>query len=161
MLKRPHILLGLLILVFFGGLLLSRKHPLLIKTLTGQANFIGKPIYAKVFTNGNLNKTIRVYEYDDYILLYREGFKESKEIVCLNPKAQLVGTPVSNGEGDYKIYYDNLIQSECGGLFIRFNDGAKRTKSFDPDLRIMGREITFKMSPEVKDFNCDSIRIIK
>ena len=161
MLKRPYILIGLLTLIILAGLLLSQKHPMLMKILIGQAQSVGRPISANVFTDGKLNNTIKVYEYDDCILLYREGFKGTKEIVCADLKTKFVGTPISSGEKDYKIYKDHLIQSEAGGIFVRFNDGAKRAKSFNPDLKVEKQEISFKMSPEAGDFNCDSTRVVK
>jgi hypothetical protein len=133
--------------------------PIIAKWLTGSARLIGKPTTAKVYTNGHVNTTIDVYSVDNYFLLYRHDLNRIPEVIAVFPDGNWVGTPVGGSELDYAKYSGILFQSEIGGHFVSFNDGAKRNNSFNPILKRDNRIITFLMSPEINDFGCDSMRI--
>jgi len=39
------------------------NHPIILKWVTGSARYNGKPIQAKVYTNGQVNCHIKVFQY--------------------------------------------------------------------------------------------------
>ena len=136
-----------------------KEYPLVAKWLTGSARLVGKPISAKVYTNGQVSTSIEVYRIDNYFLLYRGRLNSSPEVIAVFTEGNWVGTPVGGSERDYTKYNNLLFQSETGGRFVRFDDGAKRNHSFNPNLRHENQVMTFLVTPEIDDFGCDSMRI--
>lgn len=60
------IVVGLFLLFAVAFWLTSINHPIAVKILAGSARHIGKPISATVYTNGQINESIKVYYSDKY-----------------------------------------------------------------------------------------------
>jgi hypothetical protein len=52
---------GLIILLVVIAWIVQVTHPVLLKWLFGNARVIGKPVNATVYTNGEINNSIKVY----------------------------------------------------------------------------------------------------
>lgn len=150
------VLIGLLIGIV---LFLSIKQPLVVKTLLGEGRLLGKPVAAKVFTNGVLNTAIEVYKTDNYLLLYDTTPAEMKDVVCIHLKGSYIGTPSGSSNLDFVKYCGLLFQSVPGGRFVSYEDGAKRAQPFNPQLQYSGGSIRFLVSPDARNFRCDSVRV--
>jgi hypothetical protein len=115
--------------------------------------FLSNPIFYR-------NMKSLGYAIPAKVLLYKESRKEYKEPIWIDLKHNHVGTPICCGYDDFYIYREVFYHSECSGWYVCFDDGAKRSVPFNPQLQFTSKEITFKMSPDAQDFDCDSIRIV-
>ena len=64
--KLLKVVIGLFILFAIVIGLTSINHPIIIKRLVGSARYIGKPIQATVYTDGQINNDIKVFHTDKY-----------------------------------------------------------------------------------------------
>jgi hypothetical protein len=64
--KTIKVVVGLLLILTVVIGLASISHPTILKWLTGSARLIGRPIEATVYTNGQVNDSIRVFHVDRY-----------------------------------------------------------------------------------------------
>ena len=157
-------------LLLFGAafyILTYKTCPILLKFVFGSARQIGKPIAAIVYTNGQVNKDIKIYHTnkywdtttnaDDYIISLKD-FDSLGMLKFFNVdlKGKWIGRPVGTSTSDYDIVFGRLFQSESGGHFTPFQDDMKGF-NFDPHLSITDKEIKFNVPPNLLKF--DSVRI--
>src|SRR5262245_28530404 len=131
----------LVLLVF--AIAITTKHPILIKWASGTARCIGKPVNAMVYTNGALNKNIKVFHSNkywnggkaDYFILYVPYAKSISRLkfFSVNRKDRYIGLPASNTIKEYDIVAKHLFQGEVGGKFTPITDDMKGY-NFDPRI---------------------------
>ncbi len=157
-------------LLLFGAaicILTYKTCPILLKFVIGSARQIGKPINATVYTNGRVNKDIKVYhtnkywdttaKADDYIISLKEFDSLGMfKFFNVDLKEKWIGRPVGTSNNDYDIVFGHLFQSQTGGHFMPFQDDMKGF-NFDPHLSFTDREIKFNVPPNLLKF--DSVRI--
>lgn len=162
------IFVGLLFIFAIAGCLISISHPIILKWLSGTATYIGKPISATVYANGEINLEIEVFRVNshwnkkktEYYLLHflYADTKETRKIICINPEYNFVGRPSSTNKREYDKVYGILFQGEVGSKFNSFMDDIKGY-NFDPQLKTTKRTIKLNIPPDAKEFKCDSLRI--
>src|ERR1700733_2883194 len=151
---------GLLIIFAVVLGLISINHPIIPKWLVGSARIIGRPIKAAVYTDGQLNKNICVFQVDkywdnekaNYYLIYfpiAETRNSIREVISLNLKDNYVGKPSGTCKKDYDIIFGLLFQSEFGAHFSKFEDDMKGY-GFDPKLKFSDRHIELNIPPSAK-----------
>jgi len=139
----------------------GHKHPVFLKYLIGSATNLGRPIDAKVYTDGHINSDIKVYkdpaDKNDYLLNLKE-FDATGMLHYINIDLdnQWVGRPIGSSHDDYDTINGRLYQSELGSHFANFRDDMKGM-DFDPKLTFSDNEIRFNIPQHVLKF--DSIRI--
>jgi hypothetical protein len=165
--KLVKILIGLLLIFAVFAGLTSINHPIVLKWLSGTARMIGKPLNATVYTNGQINHSIKVFHVDkyweggsaDYYILYTPYADNTKlKFFSINRKDKYVGRPSGTNICDYDYITGFLFQSEVGGHFTPFEDDMKGY-NFDPQLSFSDRQIKLNIPPTAKELKCDSIRI--
>jgi len=161
--RKPFIVaLSIAIIVATFVLVVDKTHPVILKWLSGSAKIIGKPIDAKIYTDGILNPDMTVYKVNSYwngrlannYLLCLKAFDKAGMLKYINIdlKEKWVGRPVGTSEDDYDVINGYLFQSETGGHFIDFKDDMKGF-AFDPELHYDGRQIKFQLPPNVLKFS--------
>ncbi|HZX58812.1 MAG TPA: hypothetical protein VFE54_08805 [Mucilaginibacter sp.] len=138
--------------------IVGHNHPIFLKYLIGEASSLGKPIPAKVYTDGHLNNGITVYNdskyKNDYLLSLKEFDTDGMlHYINIDLDNKWVGRPVSS---DYDTINGKLYQSEVGSHFIDFKNDVKGF-DFDPKLNFDNRTIRLNVPPHWLKF--DSIRI--
>ena len=166
--KTLKIVVGLILIFAVAVGLISRKHPIILKWLTGSARIIGRPINAIAYTDGQFNPDIKIFHVDtywngekaDYFLLYftYANTDKTKEVISLNRKENYVGKPSSTNKSDYDLIAGLLFQSDMGKNFTPFTDDMKGY-GFDPQLTLAEKQIQLKVPPQAKKLKCDSIRV--
>lgn len=161
-------LLGLLLILVVTAGLISIIHPIFLKWLSGSARLIGRPIKALVYTNGKIDRDIRIFHVDhywngqkaDYFLLQIPYTEKSKlKVISLNRKENYAGRPSSTNKHDYDSIFGFLFQSEVGSQFTPFIDNMKGF-AYDPQISFSDKKIKFNIPPTIRDLlKCDSIRI--
>ena len=161
------ILIGLLAIFVVTLGLISINHPIILKWISGSARHLGKPITAKVYTNGQINPNIKVFHVDkywngekvDYFLLYTAYADKSRlKFFSLNKKENYAGSPTSTNIRDYDFVAGHLFQSEIGSKFTPFRDDMKGF-DFDPKLIFNEKQIKLNIPPSASELKYDSIRI--
>jgi hypothetical protein len=161
------IVVGLFLLLVVAIGLTSINHPIILKWLTGSARYIGKPIEATVYTNGQINHDIRVFHVDKY---WGSSEKANNYLLSLtdydslgmlkffnvNLNEKWIGRPVGTSKKDYDFIAGYLFQSETGGHFTPFEHQEKGF-NFDPQLSFTDEQIKFNVPPGRLKF--DSVRI--
>ena len=165
------IIFALLIIFAIVVGLISIKHPIILKWMTGSAKIIGKPTQAAVYTNGEINRDIKIYKVNKYwehgpitaskantyLLSLKEFDSESKlQFININLDKVWIGRPIGAAKDDYDYISGYLFQSEVGGHFANFKDDMKGY-NFDPKLVFTNRQIKFNVPPNKLKF--DSVRI--
>ena len=149
--------------------LASINYPILLKWLTGSARIIGRPISAKVLTNGQVNSKVKTFHADtywegekaDYFLLYFPvvSNKRMRTVVCINRQDKIVAKPSSQAVDAYDIFLGFLFQSDMGKNFSSYQDEMKGY-GFNPELEIGANFLKFKVPYQEKDvLECDSIQV--
>jgi hypothetical protein len=165
--KLLKIAVGLFALFAVAIWLTSINHPIVLKLILGSARHIGKPVKTIVYTDGEINKDIKVFHVDRY---WGSNKKANTYLVSLTDYDSLgmlkyfsinlgekwIGRPVGTSKKDYDFIGGHLFQSETGGHFTPFQDGIKGF-NFDPQLSFTERQIKFNVPPNKLKF--DSIRI--
>lgn len=165
--KLLKIIVGLLFLLAVAVGLTSINHPIILKWLSGSARHIDKPIQAKVYTDGQINKDIKVFHVDKY---WGSSEKANNYLLSLteydslgmlkffniNLNEKWIGRPVGTSKKDYDFIAGHLFQSETGGHFSPFQDDMKGF-NFDPQLSFTDGQIKFNVPPNTLRF--DSVRI--
>ena len=160
-------LVGLFLILAVVVGLTSINHPIILKWLTGSARNIGKPIPATVYTNGQVNHSIKVFHVDKY---WGSSKKADNYLLSLNEYdtfgmlkffnidliEKWIGRPVGTSKIDYDFIGGHLFQSEIGGHFTPFQHQEKGF-GFDPQLSFTSKQIRFHVPPHVLAF--DSVRI--
>ena len=165
--KLLKIVVGLLLLLAVTVGVTSISHPIVLKWVTGSARYIGKPIQLTVYTNGQVNSSIKVFHVDKYwgssekANNYLLGLTEYDSLGMLkffniNLNEKWIGRPVGTSKNDYEFIGEHLFQSETGGHFTPFQDDMKGF-NFDPQLSFTDRQIKFNVPPNILKF--DSVRI--
>ena len=165
--KLLKILAALLIVLIIIGGIVSINHPIFLKWLAGSARVVGKPIPVTVYTNGNINHTIKVFHVDSYwgtnektntylLALLEEDGSARLKFVNINLTEKWIGKPVGGSKKNYDFILDYLFQSETGRYSIPFQD-AMNGFGFDPELFFTDKQIKFKMPPSAAKF--DSVRV--
>ena len=166
--KLVRIIVGLFLIVSVIVGLTSINHPIVLKWLTGSARLVGRPTSANVYTNGQVNKAIKVFHVDkywngepaDYYILYFPYADNSRlKFLNLNRKDNYAGGPSSTNIRDYDIVAGLLFQSEVGSKFTPFQDDMKGF-NFESQLAFTHREIRLNIPPTAKDLKCDSLRVV-
>ncbi|TAE18327.1 MAG: hypothetical protein EAZ95_04405 [Bacteroidetes bacterium] len=149
------------------GIFLS-NHYILLKYLGGAARSLGRPIEAKVYTNGKLNNDIQVFRANyywrggkaNYLILFGKEKPIDTDIIGVDLNEKYAFTTSSSHENDYELIWGRLYQSEVGGQLTPFKDGAKGF-GFDEKLKIAQKTISFLVPQHeyVEKYNADSIRI--
>ena len=159
--KLLKIVFGLLTLFAVAIGLTSINHPIISKWATGSAKHHGKPIPAKVYTNGQVNNHIKVFytdEANNYLLSLTEHDSLGMlKFINIDLNEKRIGRPVGTSKNDYDFIAGHLFQSETGGHFSPFQDDIKGF-NFDPQLTFTYRQIKFNVPPNKLKF--DSVRII-
>jgi len=155
------IALALFILFVLTVGLTSINHPIILKWVTGSARHLGKPIPAKVYTNGQANDRVNVFYTDEsntYLLSFT-GYDSLGRLrfLHLDLEEKWIGIPAGTSKYDYDFIAGHLFQSEVGGKFSPLQDDMKGL-SFEPQLSLTDRTIKFNL-PSHK-LNFDSVRII-
>jgi len=146
---------------------ISINHPIILKWITGSARFIGKPVSATVYTNGELNSGIKVFHVDKYwssnkkannYLLSLKEYDSTGRLIFfnINLEEKWMGIPIGTSHNDYDFIAGCLFQSETGGHFARFQDDMKGF-DFDPKLSFTNKQIRFNVPPGKLKF--DSVKI--
>lgn len=165
--KLLKILVGLLFLFGVAIGLTSIKHPIILKWLSGSARNIGKPIKATVYTNGQINKYIKVFHGNKYwgstakannYLLSLAHYDNigTLKFFNINLNEKWIGLPVGISKKDYDFIAGYLFQSETGGHFSPFQDDMKGL-NFEPQLSFTDKQIKFNLPPNTLRF--DSVRV--
>ena len=165
--KLLKIVVGLLLLFAVAIGLTSIRHPIILKWVTGSARHIGNPIQATVYTNGQVNNSIKVFQIDKYwgssqkannylLSLTKYESLEKLNFLNINLNEKWIGRPVGISKNDYDFIVGHLFQSETGGHFIPFQDDMKGL-NFDPQLSFTDKQIKFNMPPN--KLKLDSVRI--
>lgn len=162
----------LIVVLFLLGVaiaIISKDHPIILKWITGSARIVGKPIKAKVYTNGRLNEQVNVFhvkKYWDrtkanyYILNFQYAdTKETKEVISLDILHNTAGIPSASNIRDYDMIGGVLFQSEVGSRFTDFTNSLKGY-GFNPEFRFSNNQIRLNLPPKEKQFKCDSLRIV-
>lgn len=159
---------GLLLIFAVAVGLTSIGHPIILKWLSGSARLIGRPTNAMVYTDGQVNKEIKVFHVDkywngepaDYYILYFPYADNSRlQILSLNRKDNYAGEPSSTNVRDYDIVGGLLLQSEVGAKFTPMQDDMKGF-NFNPQLGFSDKQITLTIPPTAKELKCDSLRVV-
>jgi len=162
------IVLGLLIIIVVVVAVIQKSHPIVLKWLSGSARVIGRPISAKVYTNGLLNHDIRIFHVEkywhgepaDYYILYFPYADGSRlKFLSLNKKDNYAGGPSSTNIADYDIVWGRLLQSEVGAKFTPMQDDIKGF-DHDPQLIFTNQQITLILPPAASELRCDSLRVV-
>jgi|SRR5664279_4750578 len=144
----------ILILVIGVGLL-SIKHPILLKWITGTARMVGRPVAANVFPDDTASSNIdvfRIYKFfngspTNYLILFKPKNKtEYNKILAIQLAEHFVGRPVSMNNQDYDYFWGILFQSEVGEHFTPLQDDIKGL-NFDPRLEITSSMVYFNLPP--------------
>lgn len=156
---RAVIMLSLAAIISVG--ISCREHPILIKWLEGEASCIGKPIYAKVYTDGQDCNTIKVYRnnrlINDYLIALSEPDRYGMlKYININLDKKWIGRSVATDNKDYDIVNGSLYQSEVGAHFVDFRDDIKGF-NFNPYLYHSGDTIKFNMPQGYLKFNALTI----
>jgi hypothetical protein len=165
--KLLKIFVGLLLIFAVAAALTLIRHPIMLKWIAGSAKHIGKPITAKVYTNGYVNHEIKIFHIDTYwssnkkANTYLLSFTEYDSLgmvrfLNIDLTEKWIGKPVGTSKNDYDFITGHLFQSETGGHFAPFQDDTKGF-NLDPQLSITGKQIKFNMPPNKLKF--DSVRI--
>ena len=158
--KLLKILLGLLLVLAVAIGLTSIKHPIILKWVTGSAIHFGKPIPAKVYTNGQVNEHIKVFytdEPDNYLLsLVAYDSLGMLKFININLNEKWIGSAVGTTNNDYDLIAGHLFLSKTAAHFSPFQ-GDMKDFAFDPQLLFTDKQIKFHMPPNKSKF--DSIRI--
>ena len=158
--KYLKIVFGLLILFAFAVGLTSINHPIILKWVAGSARHHGKPMPATVYTDGQVNNSIKVFYTDEpntYLLSLKEYDSLGKlRFININLNEKWIGRPAGTSKNDYDLIGEHLFQSETGGRFSPFQDDIKGF-NFDPQLTFNDKQIKFNMPPNKVQF--DSVRI--
>jgi len=161
-------LAGLLLIFAVTVGLTSISHPIILKWFSGSARLVGRPTEATVYTDGQVNRDVKVFYVDnywngepaDYYILYFPYADHSRlQILCLNRKDNYAGVPSSTNARDYDVVAGLLFQSEVGAKFTTMQDDIKGF-NFNPQLAFGDRQITFTIPPTAKELKCDSIRVV-
>lgn len=159
--KPLKIVLGLLILFAVVVGLTSIKHPIILKWMTGSAKHHGKPMPAKVFSNGQVDNHIKIFYTDEpnnYLISMPEYDNlEMVNFLNIDLNKKLIGKPMYISKEDYDFIGGHLFQSETGSNFSPFQEGTKGF-NFDPQLTYTGKQIKFNMPPNYSMI--DSVKII-
>lgn len=158
---------GLFVLGVATCILTYKTCPILLKYVIGSARHIGKSIKATVYTNGQVNRDIKIYHTDkywntteiadNYIVSLKEFDSDGMlKYFNINLKEKWIGRPIATTNFDYDVVFGHLFQSETGGQFALFQDDMKGF-NFDPQLSFTDRQIKFNMPPGTVKF--DSVRI--
>lgn len=148
--------------------LTSIKHPIALKWISGSARIVGRPINATVYTDGQINKDIKVFHVakswdrqsaDYYILYFPQADNSRLRVLCLNRKDNYAGGPSSTNIRDYDIIAGLLFQSEVGSKFSPLQNGIKGF-DFDPQISFTDKQITLNIPLAVKELKCDSLRLV-
>ena len=161
------ILVGLFLFAAAAIGMTSINHPIVLKWLSGSARNIGMPIDATVYTNGQVNRGIKVFHVTKYwgsskkannYLLSLTEFDSSGmlKFFNINLNEKWVGRPAGTSKRDYDFILGRLLQSETGERFTPFQDDRKGF-DFDPQLSFTDRQIKFNVPPHRLKF--DSVRI--
>lgn len=158
---RKTLLIFFLILICFISLT-SYLHPIFLKWIVGEAR-IGYPVKAKIYTNGVLNKRIKIFRvkssHDYYVVHFLDGdTKNGSAIAAILVHDTTVGRPSATHRKEYDFFFNLMFQGEVGRKFSSYRHDMKGY-DFDPELRIFDNKITYKIPSLAEEFNCDSIRI--
>jgi hypothetical protein len=157
------VLITIIIAVF---VIIYIKHPIISGWITGTVRTMSKPVNADVYTNGQINKDIKVYhdtvywkgeKINNYLISLKEFDKEGLlEFINIDVDGKWIGRPVGFGSDCYDFINGTLFQSEVGSHFVDFKDDMKGF-NFDPKLTFTNKEIKFNVPPHELKF--DSVRI--
>ncbi|RTL59003.1 MAG: hypothetical protein EKK37_11850 [Sphingobacteriales bacterium] len=166
-----HKFLKLVVVVLFVFMLviglITLNHPIILKWITGSARYIGKQVPSTVYTNGKLNKEIKIYFTDhyfgskektkEYIVSLSEYDKEGMlKFFRIDLRDNWIGRPVNTSNTGYDIICGRLFQSETGEISTPWNVDMKGF-NFDPNLVFDSKQIKFNTPPDMLKF--DSVRI--
>ena len=166
--KFSRVIVGLLLVFAVIVGMISIKHPIILKWLSGSARIIGSPTRAKVYTDGQYNADIKVYHVstywggepaDYYILHFPYANKSRLKFLGINKKDNYAGGPSATNIDDYDNVDGLLFQSEVGSNFTPMQNDIKGF-NFDPQLVFVERQITLNIPTTAKELKCDSLRIV-
>lgn len=162
------LVLGFLLILVVAIALISIKHPIFLKWLSGSARYIGGPVTATVYVNGQAKQDIKIFHVDtywdgseaDYFLvhLFRSAVNGQTEIVSVNKKDSFIGIPGNTSKKEYDRILGVLFQGEVGSKFTPVTDDVKGL-DFDPQLSISDERIMFKLPRSANKFKIDTIVI--
>jgi len=159
---------GLLLIIAVAVGLTSISHPIILKWFSGTARLIGRPINATVYTDGQINKDIKVFHVDkywngepaEYYILYFPYADNSRlQFLILNRRDNYAGGPSSTNKRDYDIIAGLLFQSEVGSKFTPMQYDIKGF-NHNPKLAFRERQIILTIPPTAKELNCDSLCVV-
>lgn len=153
-------------IIIVAFVMIYRQHPIVIKWILGTARIMNKPLNADVYTNGKLNKDIKVYhdtvywngeKTNDYLISLKEFDKDGMlKFINIDIGNKWVGRSVGTSSDCYDYINGRLFQSEVGSHYVDFRDDMKGF-SFDPHLTFTNKIIEFNVPPGELKF--DFVRI--
>jgi hypothetical protein len=130
------------------------RHPIILRWITGSARVIGWPVRASVFSDGEIDKRIKVFHSDkywdksngDYYILYIHSpyTYNTKHIISLDKPGKYAGVPAATDKNSFDLIFGILFQSKTGTQFSDFRDDVKGY-GFDPHIDISGKIIRFRL----------------
>jgi hypothetical protein len=155
------ITIAFILLVITAVAIACYKYPILFKLIYGEAQIMGKPIQATVYTDGHLNTDINVYrdkKFNRYLLRLKEYDQYGMlQYIIIDPIDTLIGRPVSSNEADYTIINGILFRSEVGAQVVDFRNDMKGF-GFNLQMEFNSKQIKFNVPP--KQLKFDSVRIL-
>jgi hypothetical protein len=152
--------LGLLALFVVTIGLISMKHPVILKWVTGSARHFGRSIPATVYTNGQVNDNIKVFYTDEpnnYLLSVRDYDSQGMmTFFNLNLSEKWIGKQAATTRDDYHFIGEHLFQTKSDGPFLPLQDDMKGG-NFDPQFSFANGQIRFNVPPT--RFKFDSVRV--
>ena len=158
------VIAGVFIVLF---ILVVYRHPIVLKWMAGSARVIGREKRSSVYTDGEIDKKIRVFHAnkswdgqpsDYYILYLLSPYKfKTKHIISLNVRDKYAGVPAVTDKNTFDLVFGFLFQSKTGTQFSDFRDKVGGY-GFDPHLDISGKTILFNL-PSKQEPGISLIRI--
>jgi hypothetical protein len=157
--RRSKIVLAIAVLFSVFFILILYRHPIVLKWMKGSARLVGLPVRASVYSDGQVDKSIKVFHPDmywngrkaDYYILYiiSPYTYKTKHIVSLDIREKCAGVPAVTDKNSFDLVFGILFQSETGTQFSDFRNDEKGY-GFDPHLDISGRIIRFNLPSKQK-----------
>jgi hypothetical protein len=157
--RTSKIVLTISVLFLILLILFVYRHPIVLKWTTGSARVIGWPVRASVYSDGVIEKKIKVFhsdkswdgrKADGYILYIISPYSYStKHIISVDVRDKYAGVPAFTDKNSFDLVFGILFQSETGTHFSDFRD-AEKGYGFDPHVDISGKTIRFNLPSKQK-----------
>jgi hypothetical protein len=159
--RKALIVFGVVILIAGIAIgMISHNHPILLKYWKGEATSLGSPVDAKVYTDGRLNREIKVYKdpkYKNDYLLSLKKFDTVDKYINIDLDHKSIGMPFNSSKDCYDTINGKLYQSNLGARIADFIPDLNGFNLFS-NLTFSDNEIKFEASNQFQ-LKFDSVRI--